>query len=228
MINAAREKWREIRAMDVPGNYCLGPNTFDRYINDPRRLAFMLSRYKFAAKMLRGCVAILDAGCGDGFGTVALLDTVGCHRVRGVDFDRDLIRHALVNLVPALQASGREANIGFYCSDLMTAEPDLHEGICCLDVIEHIDPAQSHKFIRALADSLAEDGVAVIGTPNALASPYASAHSQVGHINLYDPDRLRRELGAFFSHVFLFSMNDEVVHTGFDKLAHYLIAVCVK
>ena len=30
----------------------------------------------------------------------------------------------------------------------------------------------------------------------------------------------------FFKHVFLFSMNDEVVHTGFEKMAHYLFVVC--
>ncbi len=29
------------------------------------------------------------------------------------------------------------------------------------------------------------------------------------------------------SYVFLFSMNDEVVHTGFSKMAHYLLALCV-
>jgi hypothetical protein len=30
----------------------------------------------------------------------------------------------------------------------------------------------------------------------------------------------------YFHAVFLFSMNDEVVHTGFAPMAHYLIAVC--
>jgi len=30
-----------------------------------------------------------------------------------------------------------------------------------------------------------------------------------------------------FENVFLFSMNDEVVHTGFTPLAHYLFALCV-
>jgi hypothetical protein len=30
-----------------------------------------------------------------------------------------------------------------------------------------------------------------------------------------------------FADVFIFSMNDEVVHTGFYALAHYLFALCV-
>ena len=29
-----------------------------------------------------------------------------------------------------------------------------------------------------------------------------------------------------FHNVFLFSMNDEVVHTGFSPMAHYLLALC--
>ena len=30
----------------------------------------------------------------------------------------------------------------------------------------------------------------------------------------------------FFHNVFVFSMNDEVIHTGFQPMAHYLWTVC--
>jgi hypothetical protein len=30
----------------------------------------------------------------------------------------------------------------------------------------------------------------------------------------------------YFHNVFVFSMNDEVVHTGYYPMAHYLFAVC--
>ena len=30
----------------------------------------------------------------------------------------------------------------------------------------------------------------------------------------------------YFENVFLFSMNDEVVHTGFSPMAHYLFVIC--
>jgi hypothetical protein len=33
--------------------------------DDPRRLTFVLSRYKFIAKMLEGYDNILEVGCGD-------------------------------------------------------------------------------------------------------------------------------------------------------------------
>ncbi len=214
--------------MDSGGTYSLGPNSFDRYIHDPRRLGFMLSRYKFAAKMLNDCISIIDCGCGDGFGTVSLLDESRARTVYGVDFDQELIDHANQNLVPALRTARPGAIISFLCADIMRMQSAPNDGLCCLDVIEHVEPDQSVKFISKLDDLLLDGGIAVIGTPSANAAQYASKHSKVGHTNLYQPDRFRAELSEVFRHTFLFSMNDEMVHTGFDQLAHYLIAVCVK
>lgn len=37
--------------------------------DDPRRLLFVLARYKFAAKMLAGQRKVLEVGCADAFGT---------------------------------------------------------------------------------------------------------------------------------------------------------------
>jgi hypothetical protein len=37
--------------------------------DDPRRLLFLLSRYKFVAKMLSGRRHVLEVGCADAFGT---------------------------------------------------------------------------------------------------------------------------------------------------------------
>jgi hypothetical protein len=69
--------------------------------------------------------------------------------------------------------------------------------------------------------------VCIIGTPNIEASRYASPQSQVGHINLKNHLELRKLLADHFENVFVFSMNDEVVHTGFYPMAHYLFAVGV-
>lgn len=32
-------------------------------------------------------------------------------------------------------------------------------------------------------------------------------------------------MGSYFENVIIFSMNDEVVHTGFTPMAHYLLGV---
>ena len=54
----------------------------------------------------------------------------------------------------------------------------------------------------------------------------ASAGSKAGHVNCKDAPTLKLLLSVYFHNVFMFSMNDEVVHTGFYPMAHYLLALC--
>ena len=62
---------------------------------------------------------------------------------------------------------------------------------------------------------------------NITAQHYASALSQAGHINMKSAETLRQTMESYFHNVFIFSMNDEVVHTGFHPMAHYLFAMGV-
>src|ERR1700722_2014001 len=71
--------------MALRGPVELGPMTSDTWRNDPRRLLFLIARYKFVSKMLAGKASVLEVGCGDGFGMRLVLQTV--KRGFGVDFD---------------------------------------------------------------------------------------------------------------------------------------------
>ncbi len=230
-MSVTRETWQKVTNLHSGLYLTLGPNATDRYLLDPKLLGFMFSRYKFAAKMLNGCGTILDIGCGDGMGTL----TYTCEtmaKVVGVDFDQNLINHANDVLLPAVRRIKpfRASRLTFECVDILQGSffgNARFNGISCIDVIEHIEESQEHKFLSRLAFMLKEHGIAVIGTPNALHGKYGSNFSQTGHINNYDPDRLEESLSEHFHNVIMFSMNDEMVHTGFDQLAHYLIALCV-
>ncbi len=225
----AREIWRKVRALDAPISLKLGPNTADRYIHDPKRISFFLSRYKFAAKMLSACTTIADIGCGDGFGTLTFCNNQNAVHVHGYDFDEQLIDYAQTDLSNAIVARSQGPRPQFFHGDFLRAPIDQsYDGVCSLDVIEHIDPDKSSAFISKIHDILMPCGVAVIGTPNEYAAQYGSPHSKLGHINNFVPDRLRAEMEAHFPIVFMFSANDEMVHTGFDKLGHYILAVGVK
>jgi hypothetical protein len=57
---------------------------------------------------------------------------------------------------------------------------------------------------------------------------YASPQSKEGHINCKTGMSLKKTLEKHFKNVFLFSMNDEVIHTGYYPMAHYLLALCIK
>ena len=112
--------------------------------------------------------------------------------------------------------------------DIMTGPlPDgPFDAIYSVDVMEHIEPEQESVYLGNLKGSLVEQGALIVGMPSLESQSYASPQSKIGHINCKSGPVLKATLEKDFHHVFLFSMNDEVVHTGFSKMAHYLFAVC--
>jgi hypothetical protein len=53
---------------------------------------------------------------------------------------------------------------------------------------------------------------------------YASPQSKVGRIDCKSAPDLQKLMAEFFHNVFIFSMNEEMVHTGFHKMANYIFA----
>jgi SAM-dependent methyltransferase len=209
-----------VDAMARQGPVEMGPMTSDTWRNDPRRLTFLLARYKFVSKMLAGKPNVLEVGCGDGFGMRLVLQTVG--RGFGVDFDALFVAWAQ----DVARKEGLPAE--FAVLDItQSVPPGRFAAAYSLDVIEHVEPAIEPRFVANIAAALEPDGVCIIGTPNVTSAAYASEPSRIGHINLKSAETLSASLSAAFQHVFVFSMNDELVHTGFAPMAHYLMALCV-
>ena len=77
-----------------------------------------------------------------------------------------------------------------------------------------------------IRDRLSDDGVVILGMPSIESQTYASPASKDGHVNCKTGKDLKSLLEKYFHNVFLFSMNDEIVHTGFEKMAHYLLVLC--
>lgn len=229
-MTAARDKWREVRAMDVSVTLPLGPNTADRFLMDPKRLGFYAARYTFAAKMLHGCKSILDVGCGDGFFSTTLVHDTGAN-VTGIDFDPELITYANNVLAPAFRLARKDAppTLDFWCTDFLSDELlERYDGAVSMDCIEHIEPDETGDFIKRMHQSLVRGGVAIIGTPNQHAEALGSPHSRTGHINLFTPARLRKAMQREFRNVFMFGMNDGTLNVGHENLWHYVIGVgCV-
>ena len=55
------------------------------WYDDPRRLGFVLARYKFVSKMLSGRNKVAELGCGDAFGSRIVLQEV--NELHVYDFD---------------------------------------------------------------------------------------------------------------------------------------------
>ena len=117
---------------------------------------------------------------------------------------------------------------GFYCRDATRGQlPRGNDAAFCLDMIEHIEPAKEPAFMGNVSCALLPDGVFIVGTPNKMSQAYASKASLRDHINLHTDSSLRGMMKRYFRNTFNFSMNDEVVHTGYAPMAHYLFCMGV-
>ncbi|MBU1173412.1 MAG: class I SAM-dependent methyltransferase [Proteobacteria bacterium] len=185
-------------------------------LNNPRWVLFTFARYKFASKMIgqSPLLNILDLGCNAGYGT--LLFTEYGHTVTGVDSDMDAIQWAKSNL-------GDKAN--FIYEDFLGKCYGKFDAVVSLDVIEHIKDGR--KYFETVISNLKEDGFCIIGTINETFKPYASKIARLGHVNLFSAERLRDTARQYFKNVFLFGMNDEVVHTGLYPMCNYLFVLGV-
>jgi len=193
--------------------HAVGGQTAYGWENDPKRLGFTLARYKFVARMLEGKASVLEVGCGDGFGSRIVRQHVGA--LTAIDMDAESIKEA--------RAMATERwPVSFLCRDVMMDALPIFDAVYCLDVFEHI--ADEQKFLASLRLCAP---VAVIGIPSLESQIYASELSKAGHVNCKSGADFKRSLLEHWRHVFLFSMSDEDVHTGFSPMAHYLLAVAV-
>ncbi|OQW46805.1 MAG: methyltransferase type 11 [Proteobacteria bacterium SG_bin7] len=211
------EKWESAKNM-MAEDY--KPLTFGPYFShiirrSPRRLLHLLSYYKFAAKMIGNDKKVMDVGCSEGFGSVILAEFA--REFVGVDIDAAAISHA--------QGSLGSAKVSFKHADFLKADLGVFDAVTCFDVIEHIYPENEDTFLSRITAHLNSDGMAVVGTPSITSDQFASPWTKEGHVNLYSGERLKTSLERHFKKVVIFSANDEVVHTGFWPMAHYLIGV---
>jgi 2-polyprenyl-3-methyl-5-hydroxy-6-metoxy-1,4-benzoquinol methylase len=195
----------------------LGLMTGYAWDDDPKRLGFTLARYKFAAKMLATRKHVLEIGCADAFGTRVVRQEVS--NVTAVDFDPIFVDDVKRRMNP---------NWAFevLVHDIVAGPvPGSYDGIFALDVLEHIAPEHEDTFISNILASLAPHGVVLLGTPSLESQAYASPNSKAGHVNCKSMPDFRGLMQKYFHSVFMFCMNDEVLHVGYHKMGHYLFAL---
>lgn len=215
MNPSEKQLWNQVT--DLFGNYSV---TWDdhwsyNFRNDPKRLGFVLARYKFAAKMGSKNRSVLELGCGEGIGATILAEQA--HHYTGVDLDEKAIVSGKRNLP--------EEDFTFIYEDFMGKKFGTFQTVVSLDVVEHIFPEHEEIYFETISKNLVPNGITIIGTPNITAASYASEASNLGHVNLFSQERLKTTLEKHFHNVFSFGLNDELMHTGFAPMAHYLLCV---
>lgn len=184
----------------------LGLMSSHRWMEEPVRVLFVLARYKFVASMLRGYDRVLEVGCGDGLGSALVASNVG--HLTAIDQDTMMIE----------SAKRCQKGIEFKC----TGEIEKADAIYSIDVIEHIPYVESRDWLNKLAFHAP---LVIIGSPSKESQRYASPLSKANHVNCMTQPELKTLMKYYFRHVLMFSMSDELVHTGFSKLSHYNFAI---
>ncbi len=200
------------------GRSKLGIMTNQSWNEDPKRLVFTLSRYKFVAKMLSGCSNVLEVGCADAFGSRIVKQEIGALTVS--DFDPIFIED-----VESRMSENWPMKTLLH-DFLLSPTEEKFDAAFAMDVLEHINSESEDIFISNVKNSLSNTGVLIVGMPSTESQKYASKASKLGHVNCKTAEELKETMQRHFQNVFIFSMNDEVVHTGFSRMSNYLIALC--
>jgi 2-polyprenyl-3-methyl-5-hydroxy-6-metoxy-1,4-benzoquinol methylase len=186
--------------------------------DDPRRLVFTMARYKFVSKMFSGRKNVLEVGCGDGFCARIVRQEVGA--LTCTDYDPLFIKDMESRQDPAWKITTK-------CHDMIAGPVEgRFDAAYSMDVLEHIPQEQENTFLENIKKSLTSSAAVIVGMPSLESQAYASPPSRAGHINCKTGTDFKALMERHFENVFLFSMNDEVVHTGFSKMAHYIMTLC--
>ncbi len=199
---------------------------------DPNLLNEHLARYRFAARFCKGA-AVLDAGCGTGYGTAELADAAS---VTATDISEEALAYAHAHFsrpgVRFVNAPCEELPFSAATFDLITA----------FEVIEHLErwPALLTEGRRVLKPS----GVLLVSTPNK--AYYAEMRAKVGpnpfHCHEFEYEEFRSALSKVFPHVRIWAQNraeaivfapvdphESVLEASGDSApenAHFFLAAC--
>ncbi len=122
--------------------------------------AHHLRRYEFACANVEG-KAVLDLGCGIGYGTEMLSRRGGAISVLGLDIFSKAIDEA--------RAAADDHGVDFAVADLDDSEAldpyrSMFDIAVCFEVIEHV--RRPRVLLENVATTLRDDGLLIISTPN--------------------------------------------------------------
>ncbi|MDR2012552.1 MAG: class I SAM-dependent methyltransferase [Rhodanobacter sp.] len=201
-------------------------------------------RYAFARLFAAG-KRVLDAACGEGYGSALLADVAA--QVVGIDIDAATIAHA--------RARYARPRLDYACMDATRLDfPDYaFDLVVSFETLEHL--AAQERLLAGFARVLSEDGVLVISSPDKRTySELAGFHNQFharelyreellallkphfSHIRLYGQKLLfqsvlwdvERSAGAGQAEVSSASGHGAAIAAGLDYAPMYYVAVCAR
>lgn len=200
-------------------------------------------RYAFARGLVAG-KRVLDAACGEGYGSALLAAVAGS--VTGVDVDADAIAHARARY-------GARANLGFERADVtqLPFADGSFDVVVSFETLEHL--AAQEQLLDEFARVLTADGILVLSSPDRHAYSDLTGFHNPFHVRELYRDELLALLTPRFAQLRLYgqkllfqsaiwaldaipgaheahtaSADGAAVEAGLGYLPLYFIAVCAR
>ena len=164
----------------LPPNFGIA-RVYDWHLQYASAISYLLDRVADEPRRQK----IIDIGCGDGRLTHELGKRFPDARLTGIDYSQQAI-----SLASALNTNG---SMSFEARDLIKDSFDADNDIAVMmEVYEHIEPADTAKFLRGVRDTLRPGGVLHLTVPhqNTPVAPH--------HFRHFDSKLLASEVSAYF------------------------------
>lgn len=154
-----------------------------------------IQRYEWVLPMVRG-MYILDDGCGTGYGTYYLACN-GVKHIIGIDISKNAISYAKKHY--------RKRNLEYRVMDGcdLEFEDGTFDAIISFDVLEHLNSNDQEKFCAEAMRVLKQNGVFIVGLPNAKASLKGNPF----HLKELTLEEFKQLLKNYFSMIALFGQD---------------------
>lgn len=152
------------------------------------------ARYAFAAPFARG-KRVLDAACGEGFGSALLAKSA--HEVTGLDVSAQAVAHAHARY-------GAASNLRYVqgdCTRLDFADASF-DLVVSVETLEHV--VAQEDMVAGFARVLADDGVFIVSSPDKRTYSDATGFRNEFHVRELYRDELLTLLKAHFPEVQLY------------------------
>lgn len=203
-----------------------------------------MHRYAFAMPLARG-KRVLDAACGEGYGSALL--AVEADQVLGLDIDATSIAHARARYADRENLAFREANV----TQLDAFEAQSFDQIVCFETLEHV--AEQDELLAGFGRLLAPGGVLLVSTPDKAEYSDKRGFDNEFHVRELYRQEFEQLLSRHFSHHRLLAQkllfqsaiwdpasalgpgvgagyaataNDDAIEQGLRYPAMYYIAIC--
>lgn len=198
-----KQVWSEVNTMFDQAPFIFGANSSAEFRNDPKRIVFELSKYKFAAKIGVDAESILELGCGDGVATSILAENARSYLGIG---------SSTLDISHAKKTYEQNECVQFEVNDFHNTKYGTFDLVVSLDSYDSTASMQLEKLVATMTDNLREHGIGIVGIWNK-------------NGEFPGTGSLEKILEAHFEKILFFGMNEEVVHTDINPSTSYIFAI---